>query len=791
MKKNVFLLLTLAVTTGLLAGGAIGPELQKLLLTARDDQSIPVNIILREQSNNQRLEARCKGLNKAERWAKVVTELKRLAERSQRGLLSSLQALADEGAASGVEPLWIINGVHCHLSPAAVAAIAARPEVNYVEHSLIYTKLPYCITPETYDKMVKGNVTVPTDALEWNVRLVGADSVWSLLGYTGDSVIVGHIDTGINYNHVDFAGHLWSDTAYPHNGWNFEDGTGDNIDINGHGTHTAGTVCSNGTAGDTCGMAPKAQVMTCRVRTQADSTAEEQCFQAMQFCVAPPLSPEHHAQCITMSLGWELAWAPRQATWRQCVGNVSTAGLPYLIAAGNERGSFPPPNDLRCPGNAPGPWRHPIDTIQGGLGGCISIAATTSSDQIASFSSQGPVSWASVAPYNDYVYPPGLIHPDVGAPGENITSCAYNNNTGYLSGWNGTSMATPCVAGVVALMLEKNPELLPWQADSILQMTVKPLGSQPKNNDFGTGRISAYRAVVSTPYPGPLHDVTAEAILAPHDTLDTNATVTPRALVANLGNRTEDFPVILRIGSFYVDTTNIVLDPYARDTVDFTPLTDFPRGIVVMSCTTACNTDTYPPNNLATGSFVVTVSDIAADTLVKPANHQRIIPGLHLTPEVKVRNEGTQPLAQSSVAFHICARPDFTDTLWYRDTTIGALAPGVIKTVRFAQTYTPSDTGTFFMRLIVGNATNSNPLNDTLLGEFYIVLGIEEAEGGKVIRARVLPTIARAPFKPGPDLADVAFFDCLGRRQKDLLAPGVYYLICRAVPGRHKLLVLN
>jgi hypothetical protein len=500
MKRWLVLAVLLLAVTSLSAKGVVGPELTGLLAKTGNREMLPVNIILTAQADNAALETRCVNLTKDQRWELVVGELKNLSARSQVPMLAVLDQFAAQGKVTSVTSLWIVNGIYCKATPEAINAIAALDGINYVEHSLIYTKMPYCITPATYDKMVKGNVTVPTDALEWNVQLVGADSVWRQLGYTGQGVIVGHIDTGINYNHLDFAGHLWSDPNYPHNGWNFEDGTGDNIDIQGHGTHTAGTVCSNGTAGDTCGMAPRSQVMTCRVRTQADSTAEEQCFEAMQFCVAPPLNPTHHAQAITMSLGWVLAWAPRQATWRQAVGNVSTAGLPYAIAAGNERGSYPPPNDLRCPGNVPGPWKHPAEAA-GGLGGCISIAATTAGDQIASFSSEGPVSWSSIPPYNDYAYPPGLIHPDVGAPGENITSTAYNNNSGYLSGWSGTSMATPCVAGTIALMLEKNPNLLPAQVDSILQMTVKPLGSQPKNNDFGTGRISAYRAVLATPLP--------------------------------------------------------------------------------------------------------------------------------------------------------------------------------------------------------------------------------------------------------------------------------------------------
>ncbi len=499
MKRWIVLALLLA-TAGLSAKALVGPDLTGRLALAGTSELLPVNIILNQQADNAALEARCANLTKEERWALVVNELKTLSARVQAPILDVLNRLAAEGKVTSITPLWIVNGIFCKANPEAVNAIAELSGVNYVEYSLIYTRLPECITPETYQKMLKGNVTVPTDALEWNVRLVGADSVWHQLGITGQGVVVGHIDTGVNYNHVDFAGHLWSDPNYPHSGWNFEDGTGDNIDIQGHGTHTCGTVCSNGTAGDTCGMAPHSQVMTCRVRTTADSTAEEQCYQAMQFCIAPPLSPAHHANAITMSLGWEIAWTPRQATWRQSVENVSTAGLPFAIAAGNERGAVAPPNDLRCPGNVPGPWKHPSE-IDGGRGGCISIAATDNVDNIASFSSQGPVSWSSIPPYNDYAYPPGLIHPDVSAPGVNITSTAYNNNTGYLSGWSGTSMATPCVAGTIALMLEKNPNLLPAQCDSILQMTVKPLGAQPKNNDYGTGRISAYQAVLATPLP--------------------------------------------------------------------------------------------------------------------------------------------------------------------------------------------------------------------------------------------------------------------------------------------------
>ncbi|MBM3323856.1 hypothetical protein FJY69_10320, partial [candidate division WOR-3 bacterium] len=104
----------------------------------------------------------------------------------------------------------------------------------------------------------------------------------------------------------------------------------------------------------------------------------------------------------------------------------------------------------------------------------------------------GPVTWASVAPFNDYAYPPGLTRPDVSAPGDNVKSCA---RTGGYTNMSGTSMATPHVAGAVCLMLSKNPNLSPAVIDSILEITALDLGPTGKDNDYGAGRIDALAAV--------------------------------------------------------------------------------------------------------------------------------------------------------------------------------------------------------------------------------------------------------------------------------------------------------
>jgi hypothetical protein len=194
------------------------------------------------------------------------------------------------------------------------------------------------------------------------------------------------------------------------------------------------------------------------------------------------------------------------------------------------------------------------------------------------------VTWDTVAGYNDYPYPPGLLKPDVSAPGVNITSCAYNNNSGYAAGWSGTSMATPCVAGVVALMLNKNSQLLPWQVDSLLQYSVRPLGTQPKNNTFGTGRISAYKALLNTPLPGPRHDVAIQSIQTPGAKVDPLVAIAPVVRVQNSGTYNEtNVPVRFRVDSagsqVYSQLVTIpTLDSAATVNVTFPNWTPGPGG---------------------------------------------------------------------------------------------------------------------------------------------------------------------------------------------------------------------
>ncbi|MFO7638045.1 MAG: S8 family serine peptidase, partial [bacterium] len=482
MKRAVLILVALAVGVGF---ALVGPDLETQISFAGGSHQIPVIIALNEQCDAAQLNALVDGMPRRARQVEVARILRNWSAEQQSDLMAFLAGLEAEGQVSGIGGLWLVNAAYCNATEAAIRAIEQHPDVWYVDADVKHV-------PGLLPAAAVSDVTSATDEIAWGVAKVNAPDVWAL-GYRGQGIVVGVIDTGVNYNHLDLASHMWTDANYPYHGWNFESNSNNPMDASGHGSHCAGSVASDGTAGSQCGVAPEALIMACRVRTVADSLAETQVWAAMEFVVSPPLSPGNGGDVITMSLGWINAWNPMRKLWRDGCNNVGAAGVTMIVAAGNER-STSPPNSCRTPGSVPPPWWNPENIGTGSLSNVISIGATNSSDAIATFSSRGPVEWGTVAGYNDYAYPPGLTRPDVAAPGVDVKSCRHNSNNTYTT-MSGTSMATPHTAGVAALMLSKNPNLLPAVIDSILETTALDLGPTGKDMDFGAGRIDALAAV--------------------------------------------------------------------------------------------------------------------------------------------------------------------------------------------------------------------------------------------------------------------------------------------------------
>jgi len=480
---------------------------------------IRINIILNAQYDQIELRNRANTLRSKEAKRNfVVNELKYFSQETQKGVISFLSTFSTSPSFGGgwgeavteIQSFWISNSINCYASIDVIEALSYHPDVLLIgwdnEQHLISPPTPQRGDLESEindnESFIRNDSPLScgegtgerSREITYNVLKVQANLVWEL-GYTGEGVVVSVIDSGVNYNHADLQGNMWEHPDYPYHGYNYMHNNNNPLDDNGHGTHCAGTVAGKGTSGSQTGMAPNAKIMALKVLDSEGYGNLSGIINAIQFSV------ENGAHIISMSLGFAGGGTnSERIQFRNTMNNALEAGIIASVAAGNEGSGFGPawfpvPNNIRVPGNCPPPWTHPDQTLKGGNSAVVCVGATNSNDHIAPFSSKGPVTWQTVTGFNDYLYNPGmgLIRPDVVAPGVNIKSLRHNSNTGYVN-MDGTSMATPCVAGIMALMLSKNPTYSPADICEILQTTALPL-SATKNNTFGAGRVNALDAV--------------------------------------------------------------------------------------------------------------------------------------------------------------------------------------------------------------------------------------------------------------------------------------------------------
>ena len=469
----------------------VTPELQKEM-NQGFEETFRVIIIMNEQFDTQKSTRQLQHLNKAQQREYVVNELQRVSQNGQKDVLKDLEQGQKASMVNDIKSFWIINAISAEMTEDMVWAIADRPDVKYVMKDVEI----YIADGEENKTVLVGNNRATN---QWNVTKVNADDVWSL-GYTGGGVVVAVIDTGVNYNHTDIANNMWEGgSEYPSHGWDFVNSDNDPMDDHGHGTHCAGTVSSYGTNGNQCGIAKDAKIMALKALAANGSGSATSSWAAIEFAVS------HGADILSMSLGSKGTGG--NGTYRTVMENVLSCGVVASVSAGNvgdDLSTYPIPYNVGSPGNCPSPWRNPDQTLNGGRAAVVCVGSTTNTDDHSYFSSYGPSTWSSgssISPYSDYPWEEnsqtniGLIKPDIAAPGSDILSLDHGSNTQYCTK-SGTSMAAPCVAGVMALMLSVNPTLTPMEIDSIIETTAVACGGQTsKDNTFGAGRIDALAAI--------------------------------------------------------------------------------------------------------------------------------------------------------------------------------------------------------------------------------------------------------------------------------------------------------
>ena len=464
----------------------VTPILRAEMQRRSETEMIPVLVMMKSQYDQADMNRRTAHFTTvAERRTFVVNELKQFADASQNDLRHTLAEMERQGMVEDVRILWICNSLYFKANANAINALDHRTDLDFIEYN---PDLQLISAQET--RTSDDNREIPS-----HITQVNADAVWGQ-GYTGQGVVVAVLDTGVNYNHLDLADHLWDGgPEFPNHGYDLYYDDNDPMDDNSHGTHCAGIVCGDGTAGSQTGVAPDATLMCVKMMSSSGNGSVANINNGLQWAI------EHGADVISLSISTYAADIPMtsQRNMRNTCVNILNAGVAAAMAAGNEgynQEEYPIPGNTSLPAACPPPY---LDADQqanpGGLSCAISVGAVDDYNEPCYFTAYGPFTWQDVENYNDYPYNPGigLIRPDVSAPGSWIKSLNYANNSGYMEK-SGTSQATPAVAGCIALMLNKNPNLSPADICRILEETATA-SSRSKSNRTGYGRINAFAAV--------------------------------------------------------------------------------------------------------------------------------------------------------------------------------------------------------------------------------------------------------------------------------------------------------
>ncbi len=489
-----------------------GPKLKEILAKGKAG-TYPVIIYMNETLSEDKLVPLINGKSKELRRKIVVQKLKEFAEKSQKGLLSYLESQKN---VKDIKPIWIANAIYAKLDIEIIKELLKRDDIWGIE---IDEPQKAILKDTKKGSKITLKSLPPAPDTAWGVEFINASAAWDQ-GYKGNGIIVGVFDTGVNYNHNDLKNRIWRNEAEyngiegvdddgngyvdDYMGWDFANWDNDPMDdlrdMWGnpiyHGSHVAGTIAGDGTGGLLTGVAPEATIMPLKVLNSVGYGAEGWVWLAIEYGI------ENGCDVMSFSIGWMNDWTLDRSRWRYVSKMARLAGVIMSCAAGNN-GNDSPNNNIVNPGSSPPPWLHPDQIATGNVGslsGVITVGAIDQAGDTAGFSSVGPSYWSDVYPWNDFPLPEGLIDPDIAAPGVYVPSIAGETNDGYRL-MSGTSMATPHISGVLALLLSKNPELTPREADSILETTATDWGPTGKDNSTGAGIVNVPSAITATPLP--------------------------------------------------------------------------------------------------------------------------------------------------------------------------------------------------------------------------------------------------------------------------------------------------
>jgi len=351
----------------------------------------------------------------------------------------------DAPAALAVDGVAAIHRSHANGRRSVVVAQPGR--TDDVARELRADARVASVVPDAIGSVADWPADAPPDdeyyaGSQADLPLIGVPGAWPLTTGT-HSVVVALLDTGVQRTHPDLAAipFVWPK--------NTRTGTTTVSDSYGHGTHVAGTIAAQANnAIGVAGVAPGVTIMPVKVMDNNGQGYWSDFLEGVDW------ARTHGASIVNLSLGGTLT-ASQAAAFQPTFDAAYAAGVVVVAAAGNNN---------RNEAFYPASFNH-----------VISVAATTNSDTKASFSNFGP-------------------NVDLSAPGLNIMSTFPGSTYRLMSG---TSMATPHVVGLAALIRSYHPAYTVDDVETAMERTAVDLGTPGRDDVFGYGRIQADQALAS------------------------------------------------------------------------------------------------------------------------------------------------------------------------------------------------------------------------------------------------------------------------------------------------------
>ncbi len=396
---------------------------------------------------------------------------------------SSIERLISKFGGVVLNSFWIANAMLVRIKTGYLP---------YIAESHIVERIVPNFEVQISELVKEENFTIASEVTSWGIQRINAPEVWGM-GYNGSGIRICTIDTGVDIEHPALRGKMLTldpENPYYPGGWMAFDSSGRPMlmapqDTHGHGTHVSGTALGGDAENILIGVAPGATLMHVLALPYGRGTFA-QTLAAIEWAADPYYIDPRTGERVYTGMPphiVSMSWGARNyygVEFLTPVKHLLLLNIVPVAAIGN---------------GGLGTHDNP-----GNIWGVFAIGATDENDNVASFSGGAIIYWPYIPPewpFND-TYPSTYIKPDFAAPGVRIISSIPGG--GYAA-WSGTSMSTPHVAGLMALLYQATKwdkyqvADVPERLYEVLKSTSLDLGAVGQDTRYGWGIVDAYAAV--------------------------------------------------------------------------------------------------------------------------------------------------------------------------------------------------------------------------------------------------------------------------------------------------------